>query len=113
MSEVPQPTSPDLHEIFGMNGGGEGTQAEPVISIERTAVELAEPADFELEEAEPRVELDPVVAAGAREDPAPAAQSEEPPAQEGFAGITRPSRKGSSPGFLTDVIFTMGLATRR
>ncbi len=109
MSDVPQQSAPDLHEIFELNGeaGGE----EPVISIERgEGEELGGVERLVLEEALPEVELEPQGDASEEpsEDALPA-----PPAQESGSGITKPTRKGSSGGFLTDVIVAMGLATRR
>src|SRR5947209_1259580 len=74
----------------------------------------AEPAGAEVlvehvPEPEPRADESLVQAPGAvDEDRRPA---DEP--QEGaWIGITRPSRQGASPRFLTDVIVEMGLATR-
>jgi type IV pilus assembly protein PilB len=89
----PEGGGPDLHAIFGMD---EGLQtAEHVVELERADPELAQ-----LEQ-----ELDGVGVAGA-----PAGAEE---AQEGeWKGITRPSRRGGSSRFLTDVIVDMGLAPR-
>jgi type IV pilus assembly protein PilB len=109
MSDVPQQSAPDLHEIFDLNGEADGE--EPVISIERgEGEELGGVADFVLEEALPEIELEPQ--AEASEEPIADALPA-PPAQESVSGITKPTRKGSSGGFLTDVIVAMGLASRR
>ncbi len=110
MSELPQQTSPDLHAIFGIDEGAQGEQAEPVISVERAAEEPA-PAPVE-----PYVELDAAAALppeeGIQPEPlVPEGEGQEPPPSEPV-GITRPSRRGSSPRFLTDVIVDMGLASR-
>ncbi|HEY4450337.1 MAG TPA: ATPase, T2SS/T4P/T4SS family [Solirubrobacteraceae bacterium] len=120
MSDAPQQSPPDLHEIFGMDGGEDTAKPEPRISIERAT---------ELEDAlapigsEAKVELDNLGADGALDGeldldlapPAADAATDTPdtPSQEDFSGVTKPSRKGSSGGFLTDVIVKMGFATRR
>jgi type IV pilus assembly protein PilB len=121
MSDVPQQTPPDLHEIFGM----EGAKADPVISIERAPGEDEE--GFEALDSEPRVELDEPAAPRAHEldlpdveidveldvEPEVTAPVEVPLSPAEFSGVTKPTRKGSSQRFLTDVIVAMGLATRR
>ena len=96
MSEAPQQSPPDLHEIFDLDGEP-GVEAEPIIAIE-------------LEDSTPQIELAPEV--DASEVPA-ADEIVAAPAPEAMNGITKPTRKGSSGGFLTDVIVEMGLATRR
>ncbi len=111
MSELPQ-TDPDLHAIFGIDGesGGGG---ERVISVERTGPQV-EFAELSGDEAD--VELDPVAGAGEDGDPYAGERSEVEPEQapgEGYTGITKPSRRGSSQRFLTDVIVDMGLASRK
>jgi type IV pilus assembly protein PilB len=53
------------------------------------------------------VDLDQAFEPDATEDALPAEVG-----REGFTGITKPSRRGSSPRFLTDVIVDMGLASR-
>jgi type IV pilus assembly protein PilB len=90
---LPEPDGPDLHAIFGME---EGLQTgEHVVELERPVPELTA-----LEG-----ELD-----GVEGSDAPAGAEE---AQEGeWKGITRPSRRGGSSRFLTDVIVDMGLAKR-
>jgi type IV pilus assembly protein PilB len=113
MSDVPQQTPPDLHEIFGMDGDPE-RKPEPVISIER-GVEGDPLASLG---PDAHVELDAPASPPAFDDdlppvPAEPAPSADTPSPSDFTGITKPSRKGSSGGFLTDVIVTMGLATRR
>jgi type IV pilus assembly protein PilB len=114
MSDVPQQT-PDLHEIFGIDGE-DGAQKEPVISIERSVE-----ADVDALEGlgeEPHVEIESAAPARPFEleaaDTVEAGPSQELVADpEQFTGITKPSRKGASQRFLTDVIVAMGLATRR
>jgi len=94
-----QETGPDLHAIFGIDGEPDAS-GEPVISVERDDGER-EQVDFAaLEEDVPQVE----------QEPSPEAEDEE---QGAWKGITRPSRRGSSPRFLTDVIVDMGLASRK
>jgi type IV pilus assembly protein PilB len=108
MSELPQQSPPDLHEIFDLNGEG-GAEAEPVISIERGEGEDIESfglinGDTQIEREDPALAPEGVPEDVAAPDIVPAV---------GNAGVTTPSRKGSSPGFVTDVIVAMGLATRR
>jgi type IV pilus assembly protein PilB len=118
MSDLRQPAEPDLHAIFGIDGGSEGV-ADPMISAEDLTVR-SESADLdatlssgsqievEVESAgEPIWETDEPDSEAQGEAPAPG--SPEP----GWSGITRPSRRGSSPRFLTDVIIAMQLATAR
>jgi type IV pilus assembly protein PilB len=100
MSELPQ-TDPDLHAIFGIDGvsddGGDG-----VISVERSA-----DTEIELERiAGPDLETELY-----SEEPAEAIV--QAASEDGHTGITKPSRRGSSQRFLTDVIVDMGLATRK
>jgi type IV pilus assembly protein PilB len=70
-----------------------------------------------LEEAEPQVEMGRIAGADLDTDPYSEAQpvTPAPPSTsaEGYTGITKPSRRGSSQRFLTDVIIDMGLATRK
>jgi type IV pilus assembly protein PilB len=127
MSELPQQADPDLHAIFGMDGAG-GAEAERLISVERTV--RAE--GFEVPEAQPGVGQDPgLIYADAGEpgaeiqleqlegaDPYASTGEDEGDASrstsaEGYNGITKPSRRGSSQRFLTDVIVDMSLASRR
>ncbi len=96
MSEAPQQSPPDLHEIFDLDGEP-GVEVEPIIAIE-------------LEDSTPQIELEPEE--GASETSA-ADQIVAAPTPGTMNGITKPTRKGSSGGFLTDVIVEMGLATRR
>src|ERR1035437_4155371 len=115
MSKASQQT-PDLHEIFDLDGEPDG-DAERVISVERRggedgemSLELApEGAGFE---RVPDVEIDPDVELEAPEE-APIEAELEVAADEPWSGITRPSQRGSSQRFLTDVIVDMGLATRK
>jgi type IV pilus assembly protein PilB len=128
MSELPQPTDTDLNAIFALE---QESGVEPVISVERG----------ELDEHDPRLEdidLDRVARKGSRierervlEDEPPvdihladsarvdheeelADEPREPPAGHGgLTGVTKPSAKGSSQRFLTDVIVAMGLASQR
>jgi type IV pilus assembly protein PilB len=111
MSELPQ-TDPDLHAIFGMDGESSGG-GERVISAERAGPQV-EFADLDVSDVD--VELAPI--AGGEEDGDPYAgtlevEAEQATPGESFTGITKPSRRGSSQRFLTDVIVDMGLASRQ
>ncbi len=125
MSEFPQQADPDLHAIFGIDHEQGDRGGDHVISVERatrgeidhdtisaTGLEL-DPlpgADVEFEtlgsvdayvEETPGAKLEH----GAPNEPASA--GERP------TGITKPSRRGSSQRFLTDVIVDMGFASRK
>jgi type IV pilus assembly protein PilB len=113
MSDVPQQVDPDLHAIFGMDGDVEGA-SEPVISVERAGPVDGGP------DREPDIEVERVLEMGPATDEEPLEDSyREPEGSPAEAvdpdsmGITRPSRRGSSQRFLTDVIVAMGLASRR
>ncbi len=97
MSDAPGQTGPDLHAIFGMDTDV-GAQADPVVEVEHAVAteDVAEDVREDPETSlEPDVEVDAI-----------ASQPGE------WTGITRPSRRGSSSRFLTDVIVDMGLASR-
>jgi type IV pilus assembly protein PilB len=79
---------PDLHAIFGIDG-------EPTIGV---VAPEAPPADAPSE----------IPAEGARRERARETDDGEAPGN----GLTRPSRRGSSSRFLTDVIVDMGLVSR-
>jgi type IV pilus assembly protein PilB len=118
MSEFPQQADPDLHAIFGIDGEPDGGH-ERVISVERVEVDsdAISPTGLELDPLpgadvefdtlgsdEPYVESPPAgSSAPAAPTPSPAQRS----------GLTKPSRRGSSQRFLTDVIVDMGLASRK
>jgi type IV pilus assembly protein PilB len=91
MSEASQRTGPDLHAIFGIDSD-EAREPEHTVEIDRAA-ELEDESESAAE-AELTVELEA------------AAPSEQ------WTGITGPSRRGSSPRFLTDVIVDLGLVGR-
>jgi type IV pilus assembly protein PilB len=97
MSDAPGQTGPDLHAIFGMDTDA-GAQADPVVEVEH-AVATEDVAEDVREDAENSLEPDVEVDAIASQ-----------PGE--WTGITRPSRRGSSSRFLTDVIVDMGLASR-
>jgi type IV pilus assembly protein PilB len=113
MSDVPQQTDPDLSEIFDIDGGSEGS-SEPVISVERALPgegELGADLDLDLDRV---IEAGPVGSTGELEEAyegseAAVQQERDPDAM----GITRPSQRGSSKRFLTDVIVAMGLASQK
>ncbi len=109
MSDVPQQSPPDLHEIFDLDGERE-VDVEPAITIERgDGGELGAGEDFVFDGEESQIELD---APALDVDPHSNGLADAP-APEKMTGITKPTRKGSSGGFLTDVIVEMGLASRR
>ena len=89
MSEASQRIGPDLHAIFGIDSGQDG-ESEHTVEIDHSA-------EIEVESA---TETDLTVEIDA------AAPSEQ------WMGVTGPSRRGSSPRFLTDVIVDMGLVAR-
>src|SRR5271166_4551281 len=87
MSEASQQTGPNLHAIFGIDSDQDG-ESEHTVEIDHAAeidVESATETDVEIDAAAPG---------------------------EQWTGITGPSRRGSSPRFLTDVIVDMGLVAR-
>jgi type IV pilus assembly protein PilB len=117
MSKASQQT-PDLHKIFELDGKPDG-DIERVISVERGGGEDGEDGEVGLElvaddsefELQPAVEIDTEAELAPGEldiEPEPEGTIEEP-----WSGITRPSQRGSSQRFLTDVIVDMGLATRK
>ncbi len=97
MSDAPQ-TGPDLHAIFGMDATA-GAAEDHVVEVERAVatedVAVQAPDDGFESVSGPDVEIDAAV-----------------PQPGEWTGITRPSRRGSSSRFLTDVIVDMGLASR-
>jgi type IV pilus assembly protein PilB len=140
MSDAPQHPGPDLHALFGIDGEqaepvvsvGRGA---PEIELEQLAahdavaeagVEVAGEASIEapltpLAEVERQHAIEPEVAfavePGEGADALEDAAAEQPPATQAgdpseWSGITRPSRRGSSQRFLTDVIVDMGIASR-
>jgi type IV pilus assembly protein PilB len=111
MSDVPQQTDPDLSGIFDIDGGSEGS-SEPVISVER-AMSGEDPLETDLD-LDRVIEAGPAGSTGELEDPyeASAAEIQEEPDPDA-RGITRPSQRGSSKRFLTDVIVAMGLASQK
>jgi type IV pilus assembly protein PilB len=125
MSDLPQQTDPDLHAIFGMQDAQDGA-AERLLSVERAieqdgAGPLAYSASPEAAGGLQMLDQDgapAVLEQGDVEGAAPgggevAQDPQRSTSAEGYDGITRPTRKGSSQRFLTDVIVDMGLASRR
>ncbi len=109
MSDVPQQADPDLHAIFDLDGEADGG-SEPIILGRASDGEDELLPDIQLE---PSIDVEPFDEEGGE---ALESSFEEPPAEVRDAdamGITRPSRKGSSQRFLTDVIVAMGLASRK
>ncbi len=98
MSDSPRQMGPDLHAIFGMDTAA-GAVEDPVVEVERA------PAG---EEVAGETSDD-----GSEPSPDPAVEVDQAPGQPGeWTGISKPSRRGSSSRFLTDVIVDMGLASR-
>jgi type IV pilus assembly protein PilB len=91
MSDAPQQTSPDLHAIFGIDSE-EDRESEHTVEIDHVA---------EIESAA-EVDLTPDLTE----------EIDDAPAEEQWTGVTGPSRRGSSPRFLTDVIVDLGLVPR-
>jgi type IV pilus assembly protein PilB len=104
MSEVPQRTGPDLHAIFGIDSD-QALEPEPTVEFDHV-VEVEHPI-----EEQPAMELERVVVAD--EEPGAAPEIDAAAMSGERSGITGPSRRGSSPRFLTDVIVDMGLVARR
>jgi type IV pilus assembly protein PilB len=100
--------SPDLHAIFGMEESA-SAGADSVVGLAPAATEpVVDLAPPELPAVDPAVE--PPVQ---REPPSEASVEREAEQEEGArTGLTKPSRRGSSSRFLTDVIVDMGLAPR-
>jgi type IV pilus assembly protein PilB len=139
MSKASQQTDPDLHAIFDLDGEPAGN-GERAISVERAGAQdgemdlelTAQDSDFAIDserapdpdveldrdvELDHDVELEHPVALDHAELGAPreAAREQELVAEADapWSGVTRPSQRGSSQRFLTDVIVDMGLATRK
>ncbi len=140
MSDASQQTGPDLDAIFAIDGEPDG--GAPVISVERAhgeedyddadarggaGTELggfdgADP-DVRFESLDDRDDnADRAADTGVGEEYGGAQDGDQfaepdahaaPPAAPDTSGITRPTRRGSSPRFLTDVIVAMGLASRK
>ncbi len=117
MSDLREGTGPDLHAIFGIDGAAAGADElaahSAAADISRDARPDSEPEDFADQPADVQLEPAPAPRWGIEE---PVSPSETPVAGEGepgWSGITKPSRRGSSPRFLTDVIINMQLATQR
>src|SRR5471032_2584109 len=116
MSDLRHQAGPDLHAIFGIDGAPEGV-VDPVISLGRGAEDLtAHSSSAELgldarSEAGIEATLEPahqieVESAGEpiweTDEPDSIEQPEAPAAgapEPDWSGITRPSRRGSSPRF--------------
>jgi type IV pilus assembly protein PilB len=134
MSEASQPVEPDLHAIFGIDG--EQPVGESVIHVERaeqdpvvegeeqlgayepfgSAGEDAGGPSIELDSGEEdgeELQQDAYRGAGSGWASQAAAEAGPVEGEPGWTGITRPSRRGSSARFLTDVIVDMGLASKR
>jgi type IV pilus assembly protein PilB len=130
MSDVPQQADPDLHAIFGI-GENDARSRDPIIEVERVKSPEGDVARDPLaglgapERASAAIDAEPVVEVTRSfehdievEPPRRAAPAEPDDAEpereqsEEWTGVTRPTRRGSSQRFLTDVIAEMGLASR-
>jgi type IV pilus assembly protein PilB len=126
MSELPQQADPDLHEIFGIDGETDDASIDRMISAGRGAalpgvedridVEPDALRDAEVEFDSPRdsdaqVELEEADQADRFAEEQHGFQGDRSAVD--FTGISRPSRRGSSQRFLTDVIVDMGLASQK
>ena len=118
MSDAPQQAGPDLHAIFGMDERADA-MSDPVVEVEQavaTGEDMTIDEDIALgEDVAP--DNDIVIERADESEPAfePEGEDARPAAalRDGErTGITRPSRRGSSSRFLTDVIVDMGLASR-
>ena len=120
MSARPPTDRADLHAIFGMDETAESA-SEPVIEVERTVAtddglapddgaergRRVEIADVEIDDDVVLDPAEPSTESSGRDVRAP-----RPRRPASATGITRPSRRGSSSRFLTDVIVDMGLVAR-
>jgi type IV pilus assembly protein PilB len=117
MSDAPSQSGPDLHSIFGMDVAPE-VDEDPIVEVERIAWADADVEVTRAGKTNPAVELESEELESAG-DTAPTvaiahvhAQPAADPDGGDWTGISRPSRRGSSPRFLTDVIVDMGLVSR-
>jgi len=103
-------SEPDLHAIFEMDG--ERTEGGEAVLVER-GVDGGGGLDLDLDTLNAAaLEVD----AGAGGAQQPTGGEGDPAVSDGetkWKGITRPSRRGSTPRFLTDVIVEMELASRK
>ena len=137
MSDAPRHPVPDLHSIFGMDvRDAESAEAERDVSPESSSP-VGEHAGFEQTGHESPFTVDRVLAASPGEQVEPVVELDEGndlgsfvgsetavevergehrpgivPQSEEWTGVTVPTRRGSSPRFLTDVIVDMGLVAR-
>jgi type IV pilus assembly protein PilB len=123
MSDPVPGSPPDLHAMLGLDSAGATVSALGVAADRGGAAYDAQqtPPLRADDDAEPRVVVERGSAPDAEPlEPSPAevreADTGEPAAddeQSKWTGITRPSRRGSSPRFLTDVIVELGFASRQ
>jgi type IV pilus assembly protein PilB len=132
MSDAPHRTEPDLHAIFGIDSAEETLESRHGVKIDRTIdadrradADRGAEGDLTVEfdralgleragEAGLDVQSDHVVEVERTLEVAPVVELDDADLGEvERAGITGPSRRGSSPRFLTDVIVDLGLVSRR
>jgi type IV pilus assembly protein PilB len=116
MSDLQPDDGPDLHAIFGM------VSAEPTVVTGPAEPALVEPDShaaprYEEQVDGPRLDVVGDVEVDLPGDPLLESQpahemAVDPPQKELPAGVTSPTRRGSSSRFLTDVIVDMELVTR-
>jgi type IV pilus assembly protein PilB len=122
MSDAPSHTGPDLHAMLGMSLDPE-VEIDPIVEIDPEIGDDRSIEDGPVVEVEPTVELEGVEeeeleeerrGEADRREAHQRARSEDSLQEEAGAwtGITKPSSRGSSPRFLTDVIADMGLVSR-
>ena len=123
MNDAPHKKEPDLHAIYGIDGKeilDPDATHEPVVEVQHAGA--PEPAGLALDDDEeispPTEELPLPVDLPAPEkieladEPAVEVEAGAESDAAQWSGITRPSRRGSSARFLTDVIVDMGLVSR-
>ena len=111
MSEAPQPVEPDLHAIFELDGEKGADAGDPAAeNFDPFAPDAGAAVEVELDEVLEAAGADPE---WAEEESDGAIGPEGGEEEATWTGITTPTRRGSSPRFLTDVIVEMRLATKR
>jgi type IV pilus assembly protein PilB len=122
MNDVSREPGPDLHAIFGIDGEPP-PEREPVISFDPDEDDEPEVEVDRVADLRPANPFEPTIvpsagdldleAPGGSSAAAETALPDDGGGEELPKGITRPSRRGSSARFLTDVIVDLGLASRR
>ncbi len=142
MSDAPQHLDTDLHELFDIDGDAAAEEMISLErgdgDLDGDALPGADPAldiapldsDIDISIDEPSIDIERVLddaKAGASKSGSSKSGASKSGAAKGTAaarggldvdgedwpGLTRPSRRGPSQGFLTDVIVTLGLASKK